>query len=128
MSPGNEQGDLWRLPGGRYAGFAQLRRHQNPAVDALIDRVIFTKSRADLVAATGALDRVLLWNQYVVPLFTDDRLGQARWDRFGKPESAAGRRRAFPAAAGGGMPRRPPKSRLTIREVVRPLLKIPLSR
>jgi hypothetical protein len=31
----------------------------------LIDRVIFTKNRADLVAATRALDRVLLWNHYV---------------------------------------------------------------
>ena len=43
---------------------------KNPAVDALIDTVIFAKDRADLVAATKALDRVLLWNFYVVPQFT----------------------------------------------------------
>ena len=43
---------------------------KNPAVDALIERVIFAKDRADLVAATKALDRVLLWNYYVVPQFT----------------------------------------------------------
>ena len=35
---------------------------KNPAVDALIERVIFAKDRAELVAATKALDRVLLWN------------------------------------------------------------------
>ena len=43
---------------------------KNPAVDALIERVIFAKDRDDLVAATKALDRVLLWNHYVVPQCT----------------------------------------------------------
>ena len=38
-----------------------------PAVDKLIDRIILAKDRDDLVAATRALDRVLLWNHYVVP-------------------------------------------------------------
>ncbi|MGB9656692.1 MAG: ABC transporter substrate-binding protein, partial [Pseudolabrys sp.] len=57
---------------------------KNPAVDALIDRVIFAKSRAELVAATRALDRVMLWNHYVVPQFADDRLRAVRWDRFGR--------------------------------------------
>jgi microcin C transport system substrate-binding protein len=86
LSPGNEQRDLWSsqaadTPGSRnYAGI------KNPAVDALIERVIFAKSRAELVAATRALDRVLLWNHYVVPQFTHDRLCAARWDRFGKPD------------------------------------------
>ena len=43
---------------------------KNPAIDKLIDRVIFAKDRDDLVAATKALDRVLLWNHYVVPQWT----------------------------------------------------------
>ncbi len=60
---------------------------KNPAVDALIERVIFAKDRAELVAATRALDRVLLWNHYVVPQFTYDMLRTARWDRFGRPEA-----------------------------------------
>jgi microcin C transport system substrate-binding protein len=86
LSPGNEQRDLWSsqaadTPGSRnYAGI------KNPAVDALIERVIFAKSRGELVAATRALDRVLLWNHYVVPQFTHDKLCAARWDRFGKPD------------------------------------------
>jgi microcin C transport system substrate-binding protein len=41
---------------------------------------------ATIVAATRALDRVLLWNQYVVPQFTIDTLRAARWDRFGRPD------------------------------------------
>jgi microcin C transport system substrate-binding protein len=51
----------------------------------LIDRVIFTKDRDDLVAATKALDRVLLWNFYVVPQWTYGKVRSARWDRFGRP-------------------------------------------
>ena len=37
---------------------------KDPVVDALVDRVIFAKDRDELVAATHALDRVLLWNYY----------------------------------------------------------------
>ena len=59
---------------------------KNPAVDALIDKVIFAKDRADLVAATKALDRVLLWNFYVVPQFTYGFSRYARWDRFSHAE------------------------------------------
>ena len=56
------------------------------AVDAMIDKVIFAKSRDDLVAAVKALDRVLLWNHYVVPQWTYGKERSARWDRFGRPE------------------------------------------
>jgi microcin C transport system substrate-binding protein len=49
--------------------------------------VIFAKSRAELVAATKSLDRVLLWNNYVVPQWTYPYQRTARWDRFGRPEN-----------------------------------------
>jgi microcin C transport system substrate-binding protein len=55
-------------------------------VDALIDKVIFAKDRVGLVAATKALDRVLLWNFYVVPQFTYGFSRYARWDRFSHAE------------------------------------------
>jgi microcin C transport system substrate-binding protein len=48
--------------------------------------VIFAKNRDELIAATHALDRVLLWNHYVVPQFTYDKERTARWDRFGHPD------------------------------------------
>jgi microcin C transport system substrate-binding protein len=58
---------------------------KNPAVDAMIERVIFAKSREELEAATRALDRVLLWNFYVVPQWTYPFTRTARWDRFSRP-------------------------------------------
>jgi microcin C transport system substrate-binding protein len=86
LSPGNEQRDLWSSQAADTHGSRNYVGIKNPAVDALIERVIFAKSRGELVAATRALDRVLLWNHYVVPLFTHDKLSAARWDRFGRPE------------------------------------------
>ena len=67
------------------AGSRNVIGIKNPAIDKLIERVIFTRDRADLVAATKALDRVLLWNHYVVPQWNYPKVRTARWDRFGRP-------------------------------------------
>jgi microcin C transport system substrate-binding protein len=86
LSPGNEQRDFWTSQAADTHGSHNYVGIKNPAVDALTERVIFAKSRGELVAATRALDRVLLWNHYVVPQFTDDKVSAARWDRFGRPD------------------------------------------
>ncbi len=85
LSPGNEQRGFWSTQAADQPGSRNLVGIKNPAIDALIDRVIFTKDRDDLVAATKALDRVLLWNFYVVPQWTYGKVRTARWDRFGRP-------------------------------------------
>ena len=85
LSPGNEQRGFWGSQAADMPGSRNLIGIKNPAVDALIDRVIFAKDRSELVAATRALDRVLLWNFYVVPQWTYDKVRTARWDRFGRP-------------------------------------------
>ena len=86
LSPGNEQRGYWGSAAADQNGSQNYIGIKNPAVDALIERVIFAKSRAELVAATRALDRVLLWNNYVVPQWIYPKQRTARWDRFGKPE------------------------------------------
>jgi microcin C transport system substrate-binding protein len=98
LSPGNEQRDFWGSQAADIPGSRNLIGIKNPAVDALIQRVIFTKDRAELEAATKALDRVLLWNHYVVPQFTYPNSRTARWDRFGRPaELPKYGRSAFPS-------------------------------
>jgi microcin C transport system substrate-binding protein len=82
LSPGNEQREFWGSQAADQPGSKNTVGIKNPAVDALIDKVIFAKDRAGLVAATKALDRVLLWNFYVVPQFTYQFSRYARWDRF----------------------------------------------
>jgi microcin C transport system substrate-binding protein len=85
LSPGNEQRGFWGSQAADVPGSRNLIGIKNPAVDALIERVIFAKDRDDLIAATRALDRVLLWNYYVVPQWSYPFVRSARWDRFSRP-------------------------------------------
>ena len=86
LSPGNEQREYWGSQAADMSGSRNTIGIKNPAVDALIDRIVFAKSRAELEAATRALDRVLLWNSYVVPQFSYPFARYARWDRFSHAE------------------------------------------
>ncbi|MBB5047344.1 microcin C transport system substrate-binding protein [Rhodopseudomonas rhenobacensis] len=86
LSPGNEQRDYWGSQAADQPGSRNTIGIKNPAVDALIEKVIFAQDRASLVAATRALDRVLLWNFYLVPQFTYGYARYARWDRFSHAE------------------------------------------
>jgi microcin C transport system substrate-binding protein len=70
----------------RAAGSSNVVGIKNPAVDAMIEQVLFAESYADLVAAAKALDRILLWNHYVVPQWSYNKLRTARWDRFDRPD------------------------------------------
>ena len=85
LSPGNEQRGFWGSQAADQPGSRNLIGIKDEAIDALIDRLIFAKSRDDLVAATKALDRVLLWHHFVVPQWTYGKQRLARWDRFGRP-------------------------------------------
>ncbi len=86
MNPGNEQGDYWgsasvNRPGSRnYAGIA------DPAVDQLINMITFASNREDQVAAIKAMDRVLLANHYVVPMFYSGEARIAYWNRITHPQ------------------------------------------
>lgn len=82
MNPGNEQRGYWgsesaNTPGSQnYAGIA------DPAVDQLIDMITSAKDRDDQVAAIHAMDRVLLANHYVVPLFYSGEEKFAYWKKL----------------------------------------------
>ncbi len=86
LSPGNEQRGYWGSQAADQPGSDNLVGIKNPAVDAMIDQLIFAKNRAELEAATKALDRILLWNYYVVPQWSYFKVRTARWDRFGHPD------------------------------------------
>ena len=96
LSPGNEQKYMWGSAAADQPTSQNYAGIKNPAVDKLIDRVIFATTREELVAATRALDRVLLWNHYVIPQFYSDVFRIARWDRFGRPENIPPYTHGFP--------------------------------
>jgi microcin C transport system substrate-binding protein len=85
LSPGNEQREFWGSQSADRPGSQNMVGIKNPAVDKLIERIIFAKGRDELVAATKALDRVLLWNHYGVPQWTYPKIRSAHWDRFSRP-------------------------------------------
>jgi microcin C transport system substrate-binding protein len=87
LSPGNEQRGDWGSRAADRPGSRNLIGIKNEAVDKLIERLVFAKSREELVAATRALDRVMLSNHYVVPQWTYGKVRSARWDRFSHPEN-----------------------------------------
>ena len=83
-SPGNEQRDFWSSDAAKRQGSRNYAGIENPVIDGLIEKLIAAQDRKSLVIATRALDRVLLWNHYVVPNWHArfDRI--AYWDKFGK--------------------------------------------
>ena len=80
--PGNELRDYWGSRAADQSGSDNVIGIKNPAVDAMIEHVVFAKSYDDVVAAARALDRILLWNFYVVPQWSYNKQRTARWDRF----------------------------------------------
>jgi microcin C transport system substrate-binding protein len=86
LSPGNEQRAYWGSQAADQPGSYNTIGIKNPAIDTLIDRIIFAKSRNELVAATRAMDRVLMWNNYVIPQWYYGKQRTAHWDRFGRPD------------------------------------------
>ena len=59
-------------------------RIRNPVIDSLIDSVIEADTAEDLYAATRALDRVLLWNFYMIPMGSQPGFRLVHWDKFGE--------------------------------------------
>ena len=56
---------------------------KNPGADELIEKIIEASDRKKLVTAVMALDRVLLWESYVVPHWYIPSVRLVYWDKFG---------------------------------------------
>lgn len=97
LSPGNEQRDFWGSAAADRPGSRNLAGIKDAGVDALIEKVIFAGDRAELVAATRALDRVLLAHDYVVPQWASGVSRTLRWNRFARPPT-------LPQYGGSGFP------------------------
>lgn len=88
LSPGNEQIFYWGSQAADQKGSRNYAGIKDPAIDALATAIPAAQSRAELVAATRALDRVLLWGFYAVPLFYLDADHVAVWAGMRHPAVA----------------------------------------
>lgn len=84
-NPGNEQSSYWTSAAAKQPGSRNLAGIHDPVVDQLVDGIISAPNRAQLVAYTKALDRVLLWSFYVIPNWhiAADRV--LYWNKFSRP-------------------------------------------
>jgi microcin C transport system substrate-binding protein len=86
LSPGNEQRDFWGSAAADVPGSQNIVGIKNPVVDAMVQKVIYADDRDALVTATHALDRVLLWNHYVIPNWHLTYWRVAYWDKLDRPK------------------------------------------
>ncbi len=85
-SPGNEQMSYWGSEAADSAASRNYAGIKDPAVDAIIKRIIYAKDRESQVAAVHALDRVMMAEQYVIPSYVGLTERIAYWNRFGHPD------------------------------------------
>ena len=84
--PGTELLDEFSCVGAKTQGSSNMPGVCQPAVDALVKRMIEATDQPTLATAGRALDRVLLRGWYMVPGWHSKVFNVATWDRFGKPD------------------------------------------
>jgi len=85
-SPGNEMFDMFGSKAADIKGSNNVWGLKDPAVDKLVQALVLTETRKELVAAARALDRVLLNKYIVVPHWYSSTHRIAYWNRFGMPQ------------------------------------------
>jgi microcin C transport system substrate-binding protein len=86
LSPGNEQREYWGSAAADQPGSNNLLGVKSKVIDELIAELVHAKTRADLVAQTHALDRVLQYGYYVIPQFHIGAFRVAYWNKFRHPQ------------------------------------------
>ena len=86
-SPGNEQREKWTTAAADRTGGDNWGGIKNPAIDAIVEDLIKAPTRESLLAHAHALDRILLWNHYVVPAYAEPKILLAYWNRIDHPDS-----------------------------------------
>ena len=85
--PGTEQKDLWGSESAQIKGSSNIIGIQNPAIDKLISKLIETEDNEKYTAYVRALDRVLLFNHYVIFNWYTDTDRIAYWNKFAQPQN-----------------------------------------
>ncbi|WP_158240489.1 extracellular solute-binding protein [Telmatospirillum siberiense] len=84
-TPGTEQRTLWGSAAADQPDGLNWAGIRSPAIDRTIDALAASPDRQTLVTRTHALDRLLLWGDYVIPQWYMPEDHVAVWDKFGIP-------------------------------------------
>ncbi len=86
LSPGAELRSYFGSAAADQVGSLNSSGIKSPVVDAMIEHVLSAADRPSMVAASRALDRVLLWGHYMVPQWYKGEHHLVFWDLYGRPE------------------------------------------
>ena len=95
--PGPELRSYFGSESADIRGSANSTGIKDPVVDELIEKIIAAKDLDTLKATNRALDRVLLWQHYVVPTYYKDESWIAHWTKFGYPSHQPRYTSGFPS-------------------------------
>src|ERR1700720_2963689 len=85
-TPGDAMRPFFSSQAAKTKGSYNLAGLANPAIDALIEKIIGADNRADLTVACRAFDRVFRAGRYWVPQWYANTHKLAYWDLFAHPE------------------------------------------
>lgn len=85
--PGPELRSYYGSAAADERGSANMAGIKNEVVDELIEKIINAPTLEQLQVTSRAMDRVLLWNDYVIPQFYNSNYRLAYWNRFGQPDT-----------------------------------------
>lgn len=83
--PGNEQLNYWLSEQADVPGSMNMSGMKHPAVDAILKKLVGARNIAELETAARALDRVLLWEQVVIPHWSLSSFRVVYWNIFEMP-------------------------------------------
>jgi microcin C transport system substrate-binding protein len=95
-TPGDSLRSYFSSQAAALKGSQNLAGISDPAIDALIERIIAADSRANLVTACKALDRVIRAGRYWIPHWYAASHRIAYWDVFGRPATKPRYARGIP--------------------------------
>ncbi len=84
-TPGPEVRAFWSSEAGKQDGSYNLAGIADPAIDALIGKILTAKSRDELRTACHAMDRLLRAGHYWVPEWYKPVHTIATWDKYSRP-------------------------------------------
>ena len=96
--PGPELRSFYGSAAAKQKGSGNWAGISDPVVDELIEKVISAKDLETLKVHTRALDRVLLWQHYIIPQWHNDVFRLAYWNRFSRPAVLPRYGTGFPGA------------------------------
>lgn len=85
--PGMELRGAWQSVSADEIGNENWTGIKDSALDEIVEIVIAADNWDEKIAATKALDRLLLWSYVAIPAYFDDSYRVAYWDIFRRPET-----------------------------------------